>query len=324
MAKTKNPLLSLSARGPLGSITYRRKTGAIVAEKTPTILDVKSPGQLSWRHMYQKAISLWSALSASEKQEWESLARPKHMTGFAWFISQALKPNPGLYLPLQGGIMQGDIDMASHAITNLPDPTANQDAATRKWVLDQITAIPPSDYSFLRFRKNARYHSASPSDSYGGTTFSANTIYAVPIFMPVAKIVTRIACYLRSGEGAGRAARLGIYADNGNISPDALIQDCGEVDLSTTGMKSIQGLTIPLLSISYYWLAIAINNSSSILTYDSPSFNLRGIIGMPSNDIDEYPHSMCYRSYSYAALPNPFGTPTFNGTYAPRVAVYWN
>lgn len=129
MAKIKVPLLSLDARGTLSkAITYVKRKAQNIAEKKPEIIDVKSPAQLSWRHMYQKAVALWHALSAAEKEEWESLARPKHMTGFAWFMSQALKPNPGLYLPLQGGTMAGDIDMAKYRLLRLPAPADPQEA----------------------------------------------------------------------------------------------------------------------------------------------------------------------------------------------------
>ena len=128
MAKLKNPLLSLGAVGRLAkhlSFTRRRKVD--IVEATPVLKDAKTLAQLEWRHMYQKAVALWRALSGPEKQEWESLARPKHMTGFAWFMSQALKPNPGLYLPLQGGTMAGDIDMAKHRILRLPAPVDAQE-----------------------------------------------------------------------------------------------------------------------------------------------------------------------------------------------------
>ena len=77
--------------------------------------------------MYQKAVALWHGLSAAEKGEWESQARPKHMTGFAWFMSQALKPNPGLYLPLQGGTMQGIIEMDGWPVRNMLDPVITAD-----------------------------------------------------------------------------------------------------------------------------------------------------------------------------------------------------
>lgn len=53
------------------------------------------------------------------------------MTGYAWYLSQCLRPNPGIYLPLAGGTMQGAIDMAGNKIEDLPDPAANQEADTQ-------------------------------------------------------------------------------------------------------------------------------------------------------------------------------------------------
>ncbi|GAI27174.1 unnamed protein product, partial [marine sediment metagenome] len=141
MAKLKKPLLSLQAIGSLAkSISFRRSRSKNIAGKKPEVPDAKTLAQLSWRHMYQKAVALWHALSDAEKQEWESLARPKHMTGFAWFVSQALKPNPGLYLPLQGGKMQGSIDMDKYFITKLPEPVGDQDAASKKYHDDNLPA----------------------------------------------------------------------------------------------------------------------------------------------------------------------------------------
>lgn len=91
--------------------------------------------------MYQKAVALWHALSVDEKAEWEALARPRHMTGFAWFMSQALKPNPGLYLPLQGGTMAGDIDMSKHRILRLPLPSDTQEPASKAYH-DDVANLP--------------------------------------------------------------------------------------------------------------------------------------------------------------------------------------
>jgi len=90
--------------------------------------------------MYQLAITLWHALPAAEKKAWESVATPHHMTGYAYFLSQALRPNPGIYLPLAGGTMTGAIDMALHKVTTLATPTADADAATKKYVDDHVPA----------------------------------------------------------------------------------------------------------------------------------------------------------------------------------------
>lgn len=126
MTKPKNPLFSLGATGSLGDIvSFTRRRGTDIVEKKPVPPDAKSVAQLSWRHMYQKCIALWHLLSPAEKQEWESNARPHHMVGYAWFISQCLRPNPGIYLPLQGGTMQGDIDMDGNRLLGLPAPVLN-------------------------------------------------------------------------------------------------------------------------------------------------------------------------------------------------------
>ncbi len=131
MVKLKNPLFSLGAVGRLTkAITFTRRRKTDIAEKTPDLVDVKSYRQLTWRTMFLMARDLWHALSAAEKIAWEAAGTTRHMTGYAYFISQALRPNPGLYLPLLGGTMQGDIGMAGFKIEGLPDPAAAQEADT--------------------------------------------------------------------------------------------------------------------------------------------------------------------------------------------------
>ncbi|MBA7685925.1 hypothetical protein ES703_94356 [subsurface metagenome] len=106
--------------------------------------------------MYHKCAALWGDLSATEKSEWESLARPKHMTGFAYWQSQCLKPNPGIYLPLQGGTMQGDIEMDGYHIHGLPAPVHLQDPLRRQ---DYVEYIQP----FLHAHGARVYHSLDQS-----------------------------------------------------------------------------------------------------------------------------------------------------------------
>lgn len=141
MAKLKNPLFSLEAFGRVAKhLAARRLVGRGQLIHTTYPKDASSSSQLSWRTMYQLAITLWHALSATEKKAWERVATPHHMTGYAYFLSQALRPNPGIYLPLAGGTMTGAIDMTLHKITTLGTPTADQDAATKKYVDDHVPA----------------------------------------------------------------------------------------------------------------------------------------------------------------------------------------
>ncbi|GAH62883.1 unnamed protein product, partial [marine sediment metagenome] len=128
------PLFSLGASGSIsGALTFLKRLTHQIVEKKPEITDVKTAAQLDWRHMFLKVVALWHDLSAAEKEEWESAARPRRMTGYAWFVSQALRPNPGIYLPLQGGTMQGNIDMAKFRLLKLPLPTDDQEAASKAY-----------------------------------------------------------------------------------------------------------------------------------------------------------------------------------------------
>lgn len=130
MAKIKNPFLSLSGFGSINRLlTARRSSGGHHLEQRPYPQDVESAGQVAHRQMWQMITDLWHALSPAEKDTWESNARPRHMTGYAWFMSQALKPNPGIYLPLAGGTMTGNIDMGGNKIQTLPAPGAGTEPA---------------------------------------------------------------------------------------------------------------------------------------------------------------------------------------------------
>jgi len=84
--------------------------------------------------MWQLAASLWHQLSAAEQAVWETQGTARHMTGFAWYMSQALRPNPGIYLPLAGGTMSGNIDMDGNQVTDLIDPTDPGHAARKSYV----------------------------------------------------------------------------------------------------------------------------------------------------------------------------------------------
>ncbi len=137
MARLKSPLFSLGAIGRLGKrfTVTRRLTGpGWLLRGRPT--DPRTEPQLSWRTMWQLAADLWHGLPESEILEWERAGTRRGMTGFAWYMSQALRPNPGIYLPLAGGDMTGVIDMQANHIHGLPNPVHITDA-TRKQYVDQ-------------------------------------------------------------------------------------------------------------------------------------------------------------------------------------------
>ncbi|GAI30047.1 unnamed protein product, partial [marine sediment metagenome] len=148
MTKLKASLFSLGATGQLSKLfSFAKRQGSQIIERKPIPTDAKSPNQLFFRHMFTKCVDLWHLLSEAEKQQWESAARPRHMTGYAWYISQCLRPNPGIYLPLQGGTMSGNIDMDKNRLLKLPLPTDNQEAASKAYtdaLILPATQVEPS------------------------------------------------------------------------------------------------------------------------------------------------------------------------------------
>ena len=155
MAKLKNPFNSFGAHGSIGRVlSVRRRLKEHIAQSFPDHPDANTTPQQAQRLMFQMCRDLWHTLSQSEKAAWESLARPFHMTGYSYYLSQCLRPNPGIYLPLAGGTMQGAINMDTNRITDLPAPGANSDPA-RKTELDAHAALTSGvhgllgNYSFL-------------------------------------------------------------------------------------------------------------------------------------------------------------------------------
>lgn len=141
MVKLNHPLISLDARGKLGKgISFLRRQRQNIVEKRPVVPDAGSDEQIGWRTMFQKCTLLWHGLSDAEKREWEIAGTLRHMTGYAWWQSQCLRPNPGIYLPLAGGTMSGEIDMDDNQIGGLVDPNSDDKAARKAYVDAQIVA----------------------------------------------------------------------------------------------------------------------------------------------------------------------------------------
>lgn len=258
MAKLTNPLFSFLARGTLAkALTFRRRGGQAIAGKPPHPQDANSPAQKAWRPMYKACTVLWHLLSPLEKQAWESQGTARHMTGFAYYMSQCLRPNPGIYLPLAGGTMKGAIDMDSNSITGLPVPTLAPDAATKAYV--DGAAVPP-DYPMILKPNLVRY--VLPGWYSGGMAkqlVQSDRIYYIPIF--VTETTTYTAIGIRVGTGSVGTADLRIYAWENGL-PGALILNCGTVSTSPASFK--ETAITQQLTRGYYFLAIRCTATPSL------------------------------------------------------------
>ncbi|MBA7573304.1 hypothetical protein ES708_15100 [subsurface metagenome] len=247
MSKLKNPLLSFGATGRLGKLfSLAKRQGQHILERRPIPVDAKSPAQLFNRHMFSKCVDLWHLLSEAEQQEWESLARPRHMTGYAWYISQCLRPNPGIYLPLQGGTMSGDIDMAKNRLLNLPEPSDDQEPATKGYA-DAFSKVIWKELSETAMDDLNRTISLNRTD-----------LVLTPYTSPIAKIAI-VLLRMRAGTvGTANYARLYIRkGGSGAIAYPIIVLDKAA---TTVAVYHYQQALIGLNSSQLIWYGIYVGN----------------------------------------------------------------
>jgi hypothetical protein len=93
-----------------------------------------------------------------------------------------------------------------------------------------------------------------------GTT-TLNKAQVIPILLR-AGTLDRIGCNQATNPTAGEFFRLGIYSDDGNGYPGALLVDGGQVLRATSGFKTV---TInQAITTGIYWIAVAYQGGSTI------------------------------------------------------------
>ena len=101
MAKPKNPLLSLGARGTIAdSLTFQKRGRRTIARQKPIPTDPKSPAQLAQRQRYKEAVATWHSLTPQEKEAWRGVC--PGLTAYQCFMRSELKYVPPL-VPLYMG-----------------------------------------------------------------------------------------------------------------------------------------------------------------------------------------------------------------------------
>ena len=146
-----------------------------------------------------------------------------------------------------------------------------------------------------------QYHLLSLMPNIGDSstyTFTANQLIAFPIIIPRKMTFDRIAIQVATAD-AGKAIRLGIYADGTNLYPGALVLDAGVVDVSSTGVKAI---TISQqLDKGVYHLAV-ISDGAPHVYADAITW---GPYGLNATNFPQGAGNWV-AALSYGALPDPF------------------
>ena len=163
---------------------------------------------------------------------------------------------------------------------------------------------------------NAVYRAVYTSGSSGSTTFGTTTIGGSHTtfysgqprtnqYSPTANgTVTDIMLYM-TGSGAGRYAKVGIYADNGADTPSTLLAESSNEEITSDGWHDFSGFSLPVINDTLYWLACSAGDSNLELYYVSGGANF---------------WQADTSGYSYPTFPNPYVTFSTMANY--NVSIY--
>ena len=97
-----------------------------------------------------------------------------------------------------------------------------------------------------------------------GAAFSANTIYAVRVFVSETRTFTKMRCNVAASGSPASTLRLGIVNETSSGTPGTLIVDTGTAAANSTGLKDF--VISQTLSPGHYWLLFSSNSSGGQLT----------------------------------------------------------
>jgi hypothetical protein len=186
--------------------------------------------------------------------------------------------------------------LTSTAATNATLPAGTTNLAT----------IVPQVYGATQ----GRYQLGGYSNGVSATnsTVSSGVLYALPFMVTKTTTVTTMASDIETNVTGN--AEMGIYADNGNGLPGALVLDAGNFSTNSLGTRTITGLTT-VLTPGQYWVAIVYSATPGVKGYPNngliPTLGSGSTINAASTNF-----AMVTMSQAYGALPSTFSTtPTY-------------
>lgn len=132
-------------------------------------------------------------------------------------------------------------------------------------------------------------------------TLAANRLYKSPILIARKRTITEVALVVTTGDAS--SVRMGIR--NCNIAtgePTTLVADCGTVSVSSTGVKSITGLSISL-DPGIYYLEMVSDGTASVRGLTASTCIGRLGVSLPGTT-SALGITGLYRSFTYGSLPS--------------------
>ncbi len=161
-----------------------------------------------------------------------------------------------------------------------------------------------------------RFHGgqATAPNSTQTLALTANTLYAIPFAVGDSATFVRIGIDVTAAD-AGKAARLGIYSWSDG-APAARVLDAGTVSVASTGIKEV--VISQTLGAGMYGLAL-VGDGAPTIRANSVASVAAFATGTATPGVADYRMS---RAFTYAALPDPWGTPAYGAGSVDIPAIY--
>jgi hypothetical protein len=146
-------------------------------------------------------------------------------------------------------------------------------------------------------------------------------LYLVPFVPSENATLTDLAFNVDTGAGSS-TCRIGLYSDSGQLTPDAVLAESGDLDTSTTGAKTLSSLSVSLTGGTVYWFAVAAQAGTPTLRA-APADNSISLGRDSASNMFSSGDTHAYITLgaSWTALPDPAGSITgWANTNAPLMA----
>lgn len=175
------------------------------------------------------------------------------------------------------------------------------------WRVISRRAYDVSGYRTKGSTLNQWYSSPNSGTALTTGAGTVNVLRAIPFVVSKTMTIDQMAINVTTvGAGGAGTARVGIYADDGNSYPGALVVDAGTAVTTATGVKTFTtGLPVTI-DPGLYWLAYVHGNSTTAPTMRAFAVaSLTPVLGyastLPANA--QFGWSV---AFTYAALPATF------------------
>jgi hypothetical protein len=141
------------------------------------------------------------------------------------------------------------------------------------------------------------------------------------LYVPRTTTLTGIAVHRVAGSSVSATGRLGLWAAGSNGLPTTLVHDAGTVDISTTGVKSVTGLSVALAP-GWYWASLNAGTFTGTLGWRSVELEEasvendpigRGLFGDASPGTTTPLYTVQGVLVGTGGLPGTFPTPGVSG-----------